>query len=343
MKVLFKDEKKGKIKLLMQTMDDLWHLYNLIEEGDLVVATTFRRDDSITDKLRPERMDKKKVRLGIRVQKMEFHDFTDRLRIHGAIETGSEELGSHHTLNITLRDNLSIVKEWKESELKRIEEAVASTLQPLITFVSMDDETALLAQMHQYAIREIATIRGPGSGKQFGGSSTKEDYFAEILNMLKSLDQTGVLIVLGPGFTRKDLFDYGKQKSPGIFEKSYSIVTGSSGMSGIQEALRRGTGEQALLDSKVAMETRLVEDLLAEISKEGAYAYGDEEISRAVEMGAINTLLVTEDSVRNDRREALMRQVEGSKGKVVIISSRHEAGKKLKSLGGVAALLRYKI
>jgi protein pelota len=343
MKVLFRDDKKGKIKLLMQTMDDLWHLYNLIEEGDLVVATTFRRDDGITDKLRPERMDKKKVRLGIRVEKMEFHDFTDRLRIHGAIETGSEELGSHHTLNVTLRGNLSIVKEWKESQLKRIEDAVASTLQPLITFISMDDESALVAQMHQYAIREIATIRGPGSGKQFSSAGTKEDYFAEILNMLKSLERTGVLIILGPGFTRKDLFDHGKKKSPDMFEKCYSIVTGSSGMSGIQEALKRGMGEQALLDSKVALETRLVEDLLAEISKEGAYAYGDDEVSKAVDMGAIETLLVTEDSLRSDRREALMKQAESSKGKVVIVSSRHEAGKKLKSLGGVAALLRYKI
>ena len=343
MKVLFRDDKKGNIKLLIQTMDDLWHLYNLIEEGDLVVATTFRRDEELTDKLRPERMDKKRVRLGIRVQKVEFHDFTDRLRIRGIIETGSEEVGSYHTFNITLRDDISIVKDWKDSQLRRIEEAVASTMQPLITFVSMDDESALLAQMHQYAIREIATIRGPGSGKQFKSAATKEDYFSEILSMIKFLEQTGIIIVVGPGFTRKDFVDYGKRKSAETFEKCYTIVAGSAGMAGIQEALKRGMGEQALLDNKVASETRLVEEVLSEISKEGAYAYGEEEVSRAIDMGAIETLLVTEDSIRDERREALMKRAESAKGKVVIVSSRHEAGKKLRSLGGLAALLRYKI
>lgn len=343
MKVLFRDDRKGNIKLLIQTLDDLWHLYNLIEKGDLVVSTTYRRDDRKTDKIRPERMEKRKIRLGIRVRKIEFHDFADRLRIHGIIERGSEEIGSHHTLNISVRDDVSIVKDWKDSQLRRIEEAVTSTRQPLITFVSMDDESALLAQMHQYAIREVATIRGPGSGKQFKSSETKEEYFSEILHMLESMEQTGILILLGPGFSRKDFFDYGKAKSPQIFRKCYSIVTGSTGMAGIQEALKRGMGEQALLDSRVATETRLVEELLSEISREGACAYGEEEVSKAIDVGAVRTLLVTEESIRDKRREDLMRRAENAKGKVVIVSARHEAGKKLKSLGGIASLLRFKI
>ncbi|MFQ5911009.1 MAG: mRNA surveillance protein pelota [Thermoplasmata archaeon] len=343
MKILFRDYKKGNIKLLVQTMDDLWHLYNLIKEGDLVVATTYRRDEQQTDKLRPEKMEKKKVRLGIRVQKVEFHDFADRLRIHGTIETGSGEIGSHHTFNVSLRDNVGIVKEWTDSELRRIDEAVKSTSQPLITFVSMDDESALLAQMHQYAIREVATIRGPGTGKQFRSSTPKKKFFSEILNMLDSMEQTGILILLGPGFSRKDFFEYGKAKSPHLFRKCYTIVTGSAGMSGIQEALKRGMGEQALLDNRVATETRLVEELLSEISKEGAYAYGEEEVSKAIDLGAVRTLLVTEESVRDDRRESMMKRAESAQGKVVIVSSRHEAGKKLTSLGGIAAMLRFRI
>lgn len=343
MKILFRDDKKGNIKLLIQTMDDLWHLYNLVEKGDLVRATTFRRDEHKTDKIRPEKMEKKKIQLGIRVQKIEFHDFADRLRIHGTIEEGSEEIGSHHTLNISVKNDISITKEWKDSHLRRIEDAVESTRHPLITFVSMDDETAMLAQMHQYAIREIATIRGPGSGKQFKKSETEMEYFSEILNMLSSMESVGVLILLGPGFSRKRFLDYGRARSPKIFQKCYSLVTGSAGMTGIQEALKRGMGEQALLDSKVASETRLVEELLSEISKEGAYAYGETEVHRALDSGAVRTLLVTEDSMRDEHREELMRRTEDCQGEVIIVSSRHEAGKKLKSLGGIAALLRFRV
>ncbi len=41
--------------------------------------------------------------------------------------------------------------------------------------------------------------------------------------------------------------------------------------------------------------------------------------------------------------DSLMQSVEKRKGKVHIVSSEHDAGKQLKSLGGVAALLRFKI
>mgnify|MGYP006438310225 FL=1 len=41
--------------------------------------------------------------------------------------------------------------------------------------------------------------------------------------------------------------------------------------------------------------------------------------------------------------EYLMRNVEKMQGKIHIISSEHEAGKKLDGLGGVGAILRYNI
>ncbi|RLF46929.1 MAG: mRNA surveillance protein Pelota, partial [Thermoplasmata archaeon] len=42
MKVLYKNLKDGEIKLLIQNTDDCWHLYNIIEEGDLASAFTYR-------------------------------------------------------------------------------------------------------------------------------------------------------------------------------------------------------------------------------------------------------------------------------------------------------------
>jgi protein pelota len=45
--------------------------------------------------------------------------------------------------------------------------------------------------------------------------------------------------------------------------------------------------------------------------------------------------------VKNRDIERLMDQVENMGGKVMIISSEHDGGKQLISLGGIAALLRY--
>ena len=62
MKILHQDARSNEIKLMPETLDDLWHLYNLIDERDLVFATTFRRGEEKGDKLRPERADKVRMR-----------------------------------------------------------------------------------------------------------------------------------------------------------------------------------------------------------------------------------------------------------------------------------------
>jgi len=94
MKVLLKDENAGKIKLLVESIDDLWHLNHLIQEGDLAYALTYRREESQSDKLRSERGEKRRMYLGLEVETVEFHDFADRLRVHGTIKEGPQDIGS---------------------------------------------------------------------------------------------------------------------------------------------------------------------------------------------------------------------------------------------------------
>ena len=59
--------------------------------------------------------------------------------------------------------------------------------------------------------------------------------------------------------------------------------------------------------------------------------------------GAIETLLVLDELARRGRVDETMREVGNARGKVVIFSSEFEPGERLRSLGGVAALLRFKI
>ena len=107
MRILHQDARANEIKLLPETLDDLWHLYNLIDERDLVFAMTYRRGEEKSDKLRPDRSDKVRMRLGIRVQKVEFHETEDVLRVLGVIEQGPQDMGEHHTLMIGPGDALN--------------------------------------------------------------------------------------------------------------------------------------------------------------------------------------------------------------------------------------------
>ncbi|MEE9267991.1 MAG: mRNA surveillance protein pelota [Thermoplasmata archaeon] len=341
MRVLREDLKLGTIKLLPQNLDDLWHLFNLVEEGDLVRASTRRREERKTDKVRPERGEKKRVTLSLRVERRDYDEFTDRLRVHGVIEEGDVDPGAHHTLNVVAGSSLEIVKAWRESHLRRIREAVEATEKPLMTLVSLDDEEALVAQMHQSGIREVVEIRGRRSGKMYETEEPpKEEYYGQVLEKVRQLDPPG-LIVLGPGFAREEFLQFGREREPELFAEASGFATGHPGITGIQEALRGGLAERVLEDSRVALETRFVERLLEEIARNGPHAYGPEEVETAVEAGAVETLLVTDELTRSGQVEDLMRRAEQKKGRVLVVSSRHDAGQKLSGLGGVGALLRF--
>ena len=172
---------------------------------------------------------------------------------------------------------------------------------------------------------------------------TRVAYFEEILSKLASMEIGSALLVVGPGFEREEFAKFVREKNPDLVVKIRPHGTSQAGMAGIQEAMKAGLGAKVLEETRVAQETRLVERLLEEIAKSGLYAYGPEEVRTAVDAGAVETLLVTDMKVKDLAVEDLMRAVESARGHVVIVSSRHEAGKKLEGLGGLGGLLRFPI
>ncbi len=343
MRLLHQDRKTGEIKFQVDNMDDLWHLYNIIEIGDLVLASTYRREEQKSDKVRSERGEKKRVFLGIRVEKVEFHEFDSRLRITGVIEQGPQDLGAHHTLNMEEGEVLSVIKEhWKDSTLERIKRALEDSKRPTIVFVSLENDEATIAVMRQYGLQNVATIHGPSGGKMFE-QKTDDDYYLEIIEKVKLMVAEGVpLVVLGPGFAKETLANLGRQRAPEAFKRAHIYHTGQAGMAGIHELMKQGMGAEILEGSRVAEETNMVERVLEEIAKDGLVTYGPTHVESAVSAGAVEVLLVLDPLLRERDLDRLLKAVENSRGKVMVVSEHHEAGKKLEALGGMAALLRFR-
>ncbi|MBS3817503.1 MAG: mRNA surveillance protein pelota [Candidatus Thermoplasmatota archaeon] len=345
MKILHQDKREGKIKIRIDNLDDLWHLKNIINPGDVVSAITFRREETQRDKIRSERGEKKKMRLDIEVEKVEFHEFTDRLRVLGVIIEGPQDHGSYHTLNLTDGDELTIIKEWKDHELDRLEEAVERSEEPMITFVALEEDDATIAIMRQYGVKEMATLSPNRGGKMYDSEQmSREDFFDEIIKKLKTIIDPGEpLVILGPGFTKEDFFEYCKRHEPELVKHAEVVPAGEGGLTGVNEVLKKGRERETLDGQRMSYETEKVEDLLREIKSDGAYSYGFEEVKRAVNIGAVNTLLILDTKVREEEGEKLMEETEDLGGEVIVISNTHEGGEKLEALGGVGALLRYKI
>ncbi len=344
MKILHQDARANEIKLLPETLDDLWHLYNLVDEGDMVFAMTYRRGEEKSDKLRPERSDKVRMRLGLRVRKVEFHETEDVLRVLGVIEQGPQDLGEHHTLVVGPGEAINVIKpEWKTQHFDRIKRAVASSERPSIVLVSIEDTDAVIATVREYGIKEHATITRNPQGKMYDAKPNEEEFLEAVVEKLKLLLKGEPLIILGPGFLKEALARRLREKAPGLSASVSVQHTGQAGMAGIHELMKRGVGGKFLEETRVARETRLMEQLFAEIGKGGMFAYGDQQVMEAAQSGAVATLLVLDTKVRTHSSESVLRLVEESKGEFVVVSSMHEAGRRLESLGGVAAILRYRI
>ncbi len=344
MRILGQNPADNSMSIRLETDDDSWHLYNVVEVGDLVTASTTRREEKSADKINNERMEKKRMTLGVRIEKIEFSEDDLRIKLLGVIEKGPQDIGQHHTLLIEVGDNLTISKKkWKESQIERMHRAVEDTAKPKIVFVSLDQDEATIAVMRQYGLKEIATVRSSRSGKQYDTKDTG-DYHGDIVSKLKQIVEKDMpLVLLGTGFEKESLADDIKQKYSDTFQKVFVYHTGQSGMQGINELMKKGLGSDLLRNSRMGIEMEAVEKLMEQIAKDGLATYGTEEVRNAALAGAVETLLIVDSKLRDGDYDDMIRSTESQKGSVIVVSEQHDAGKELNSLGGFAAILRYKL
>jgi protein pelota len=337
--------REGEIALTPESLDDLWHLKYIVEPGDLVFALTKRRVEGATDKLRPEKVEKKPMRLGVRIENIEFHKFSNRLRLHGVIESG-QDVSAYHTLNIEDGTNLSVTKTWKNDQLERIKEAEAAAKRPKVVILTIEEGEASIGLVRQFGVEDYSNVK-TGSGK--GESSHREGFFAQVIGQLEqAAGRSETVIVAGPGFTKDDFMKTMKTQKPELAARARTEDTITIGVSGYQEVLRRGAVDRIVEESRIAREAMLMEELMERIATDGAVAYGWDAVSQARDMGAVGTLLITDELLREGREkgeniDAFILSIEHSRGKVVVFSTEFEPGHRLHGLGGIAAILRFKM
>ncbi|WP_296798883.1 mRNA surveillance protein pelota [uncultured Methanobrevibacter sp.] len=334
MKIVKQDTKEGVIEVIPETLDDLWHLSHIVEVTDNVSSKTTRRiQDNTGDKLRSDRGVKKTFYLGIDVEGINFHLFTGKLRLTGVITRGPEDLiplGSHHTLEVKLNTPLTI----KKSKLSAI-------------IVVIEDDTATLGLMRQFGIEYYGPVKGNISGKRIVDKNRDKNiikFYESIIESINKFDSIQNIIIAGPGFYKNDFYDYIKDKHKDLASKSIIESTGTGGRVGIHEVLKKGTVEKLTVENRVASEMMAVNNLLEEIGQNSSkVAYGLDETTSAINMGAVDKLLVLDKMVATNNLGQQMDMVENMKGEVMVISCEHDGGKQLESLGGIAAILRYSI
>jgi len=152
--------------------------------------------------------------------------------------------------------------------------------------------------------------------------------------------------VAGAGFEKEHFLHYLTEKQSTLAKKTRVENTGSNGRSAIAEVLKRDVVKKIGDEANAARDIRLLDKLLEHVGKDtGLGVYGLSEIKTTADYGAIETLVVS-DSFFLEKRgelEKTMASVKDNSGVVHLINHESEAGEQLSSLGGIAAILRFKV
>jgi len=352
MKLLHSNLKQGEIKVLVQTLDDMWYLSNIIDPGDKVQGKTLRKIKTQSSEEKSKAATKRPVFISIAVEKVEFSKYTNVLRVSGVIKQAPEDvpLGEHHTFNVDENTIITIIKErWLKYQLDKLKEA-CSEKKSSILIVVHDREEAYFALFKKYGYEILSHIEGEVQKKR-EENIKKENFYLTIINKMKEyVERYGIkqIILASPAFWKEDLMK--EIKDLELKQKIITATCSSATKNGIEEVIKRPEVRVALRQERAAKEMIKVEELLTEIAKNNLAAYGLKETENAANMGAVKELLITDSLIQKSRQENfyheienVMRIVDKTKGEIEIISSEHEGGKKLDGLGGIGAILRFKL
>lgn len=328
----------GEIRLFPESIDDLWHLRHLIAPGDLVFATTFRSVDAATDKIRPEKVEKRPVRLGVRIERVEFSEHGVRLRLTGIIEHGVD-VGAHHTINVETGFEISVIKQWRPLDLERVERAVKASVYGVIHILTIEEGEAELFRLRQYGPESVITVTtGSGKGAE---TSSRTAFFEQLLSHIENI--SGPVIIAGPGFIKDDFVKFAKNRSSTGIDRAVVVETRRIGRGAVQEVVGKGALEKLIDDLQLSREVKMMDEVLLRISQEGAVAYGIKEVREAIGYGAVEQVLIADSLLRDEQVIHLIEDAEAMRATIVVLSSEFEPGERLVALGGIAALLRYRL
>lgn len=357
MQIIADNTRTGELALIVDNLDDLWVLYNIIQKDDRIRSRTVRR----VVVREGDSGERKPMILTIKVDSVEFYEFSNRLRILGSIIEGPDDfvaIGEHHTLNIEEGTKLSIFKDtWLRNDIERIRKNLGKKDRAIILAIALENGLANIALLSNYSLTPVSEISENIPGKRYDKQLQTElmnNFYGQITTIVMdhlARYKIGMVILCGPGFTKEH---YGEilreQLTKTQNHLDIRMLGASSGeISSIYEILKNGTVASLSADLEIAQDGNLMTEFLTRLGKgEGTIAYGIKEVEAAAEMGAIETMMICDTMLRvgniaeRKRVDDILNNVEKNRGIVHIMSVTTPAGDQLQNYGKIAALLRFR-
>ncbi len=251
------------------------------------------------------------------------------------------------------KNNLNLYRCEKQFILEPLlDMATTKTVYGLIVIDRREGNIGFLRGMRIDCVKSLHSMV-PGKFRAGGQSAARfervidglaNDFYKKVgesaTNILNGEPNLKGIIVGGPGPTKYTFVDGGfipknlTAKILGILDIGYT------GEDGLEELVNRA--QDILKEAEVTKEKELVRKFLDGLARAGAVTYGRAQVKEALEKGAAETLLISE-KIDSKIADELVQLAEKTGAITEFISTDTKEGEQMYSMGGIAALLRYKI
>ncbi len=347
MKIVKRD--KEFVKVCAECLEDLWALTKVVSAGDAVSGSSVRRfkTEGLT---RGSSGEKKRVTIKLRIESVEFAENASKLRFTGVIISGYPEkfvqAGEYHTLDLAVRECITIEKEFNSFEREVLAEAVKARKRVKASVAMMDEHGALVALVGDRvkfvcSLSNYASKRDP---KGFEGA--RAEFYGDLAKVLVGQEADNYLVA-GPGFAPQAFADWLKNKHHALAGRVLVAHASTAEKPGVFELLKTGAIERVLEDKKLSEDFTVVEEFKKRVAKNGAACYGLDEVKQAVQARAVESIILLDSLLRRGNSHAVeanaLLDAAKSGGAIVrLLDSSSEAGLEFESFG-VGAILRYKL
>jgi len=341
MKILKLDLKSNEISFICQTIEDLWIIKSIAENGDSIKGSSYRRlkNDQTGDS------DRKPVFVEVSIEKQDYSSTLNSLRFTGKIisskPTELAPLGEYHTIEVSFNNKFTLTKKnifnYQLDLLKN-----ANALENKVDIIILDDDSCEVYLLSGIENKLIASLKSGKHGKRYNQTFDFSSFFEEVFSIISKSKNS--LIIAGPGDTKNKFHKYLKDK----YNISAIVLNISNiSKSSINELLSKKEVLRFFKDSILYKEKDMIDRFKEHLGKDNSLAiYSLKDVSQILESGACEFILISYSLWEKeiDLVQSLIKKAEKFKTKVHIVDPSHqEVIKTLNSFGGVISVLRYKI
>ncbi|KAH9502033.1 hypothetical protein DERF_012833 [Dermatophagoides farinae] len=353
---------KGYVVLIPEEEEDMWHLYNILQEGDRIRAIITESATGSTG------ANKIRTTLTIQIESIDYDFDACMLRVKGknVAENQYVKLGQYHTIDIELNRKFTQWKEeWDSYSMERMEIACDPMKNADLAAIVMNEGIAhvCLITDSMTLVRSKIDVHIPRKRRGHCDQHEKamQKFYDQIIQAIirhVNFDVVKCCLIASPGFVKDQFFQYLMEYSTKNDNKTildnrnkFILCHSSSGFKhSLKEILADPLLQNRLADTKAAKEVKILQDFQRMLMTDSSRAfYGRRHVERAIEAQAVETLLISDRLFRYKdvtiRRKyiEIVDKVRELGGDVRIFSSLHVSGEQLDQFTGIAAILRFPV